>query len=221
LFSHAALYHFHVELPLTSNDTDNSNNKTSEQPVPAFDDWLLRGEAIKKVIVSNDQSYNSTLASYFDGLSNFGYDSESNTFSWSVPFDWNSSKIKDNGQGFVVLEEIIIPKALFNSSNAAPIVPKVNGLAVPVSSFAPDMYSYEDKAVFYYRLNLYQLVNMSSAISKPTPSEMTFTLSQDNNVHIPEFEGSSLSISLIIAIIGSISVIAFSSTRPRMARFGR
>lgn len=210
LFSHAAMYHCHIEVLSAIDDT----NKLSKQEAPTFNLWLSRGEAINEDIIYNGQSYNSTVISYFDRMSNFDFDSNSKTISWSVPFDWNSTKIQNNGQGIFVHQEIIVPKVLFNSSSEVPLVSKVNGLVLTARSLAVEPYRYNDKTVFHFLLNTQDLINMTNAIPKPTPSEMTFTLSQDNDANIPEFEGSSL----MIAIGASISVIVIFA-RFRIARF--
>ncbi|MGH9977949.1 MAG: peptidase, partial [Nitrososphaeraceae archaeon] len=91
---------------------DNPRNIFIPQEAPKFETFLSVGDVYNfKDLQYNGQTFNTTLISYYDQILDFNFDSERGLFSWSMPFYYNLTRLRDNP--IFVHEEIKLPKTLF------------------------------------------------------------------------------------------------------------
>ena len=202
-FQHATVYRFEVEIF----SIDEDNHVLTREEAPRFEYWIARGESLTRAITYDNQSYITTITSYFDTAGNFAFDSGKQAFTWSVPFDWNASrieKIQNRGQLFVH-QDITVPRILIEPDE--PIVATVNGFALSGASIAIEEYKYEDSTVFHFLINRNLILNISGTMPEPAPSEMIFTFSQNTN-EIPEFGISSLILAVTMATVSAFLILA-------------
>jgi hypothetical protein len=169
LFLEGGLYHFRVEIF----GVDNIRNIFTDENIPKFDSWLSVGDVFTENINYQGHSYNTTIISYYDRVRDFNFDDGNQQFTWSMPFDWNTSRIEDTN--IFVHEEVRIPKSLAGIGDASSFTASVNGNPVSGRMLAVDPYSLQQELTLHYLINKNDIINMASKISDDT-SEMTFTL---------------------------------------------
>jgi hypothetical protein len=102
---HGGLLHFRVEI-LTM---DNDGNSFTPQQSPKFDASLSLGDVYQSNWKYQNQNYNTTVISYYDKLNNVNFQPINKLFTWSMPFDYNLTRIKR--QPIFVHEEMRLPKS--------------------------------------------------------------------------------------------------------------
>jgi hypothetical protein len=171
LFLEGGLYHFRVEIF----GVDNIRNIFTDENIPKFDSWLSVGDVFTENINYQGQSYNTTIISYYDRVRDFNFDDGNQQFTWSMPFDWNTSRIEDTN--IFVHEEVRIPKSLAGIGDASSFTATVNGNPISGRMLAVDPYSLQQELTLHYLISKNDIINMASKVSDDT-SEMTFTLAQ-------------------------------------------
>lgn len=83
----------------------------------SFDSVWQVGEINNKTLVFGQRLNNVTAISYYDKIVDFSFDTGRRSFTWGVPFEYNSTRIDDGKVR--VHEEIIIPNDLLKSMNAS------------------------------------------------------------------------------------------------------
>jgi hypothetical protein len=169
LFLQGGLYHFRVEIF----GVDNIRNIFTDENIPKFDSWLSVGDVFTESIDYQGQSYNTTIISYYDRVRDFNFDASNQQFVWSMPFDWNISRIEDTN--IFVHEEVKIPKSLAGIGDASSFTATVNGNPISGRMLAVDPYSSQQELTLHYLINKNDIISMASKVSDDT-SEMTFTL---------------------------------------------
>ena len=120
-FARPGLYNF--EITILGMDTD--NGMPIENPL-VFKAQIVRGGVTDNAVNFRGQLYNVAVVSYYDSINDFLFNPDTNTFSWSIPFDWtnleeliasdendsNSNNSNTNTDALVVHQELIIPKML-------------------------------------------------------------------------------------------------------------
>jgi len=82
-----------------------------------FDTVIQVGEVKDTNFFLNDTKHNVTLISYYDRIRDFSFDPLRKTFSWQIPFEYNTTSIE---RGEVTLhEEIIIHNQMLASMNVS------------------------------------------------------------------------------------------------------
>jgi hypothetical protein len=127
IFSEGGLYHFKVRV--TTIDYDRSFIPDDKQP--EYDGWLSVG-AIENQQVSLDDG-NSVkkpipvqIISYYDELSDFSFDPSTKEMQFTMPFDWNVTRLEANN--IMVHQEVNLPKPSELSSES--YVGTINGMNV-------------------------------------------------------------------------------------------
>jgi hypothetical protein len=169
LFLQGGLYHFRVEIF----GVDNIRNIFTDENIPEFDSWLSVGDVFTEGIDYQGQSYNTTIISYYDRVRDFNFDASNQQFAWSMPFDWNISRIEDTN--IFVHEEVKIPKSLAGIGDASSFTATVNANPISGRMLAVDPFSSQQELTLHYLINKNDIINMASEIPGDT-SEMTFTL---------------------------------------------
>lgn len=124
IFLEGGLYHFIVRI-LTI-DFDRSFIPDDKQPV--YDGWLSVGSTVnEQVSMSDGKQIPIHIISYYDDITDFRFDLARKQMQFTMPFDWNMTRLEKQKQ-VMVHQEITIPK----QSELASIsyVGKVNGIDV-------------------------------------------------------------------------------------------
>ena len=169
LFLEGGIYHLRVEIF----GVDNIRNIFPDENIPKFDSWLSVGDVFTQNVDYQGQPYNTTIISYYDRVRDFSFDASSEQFTWSMPFDWNVSRIEDTN--IFVHEEVRIPKSLAGIGNAASFSATVNGNPISGRMLAVDPYSSQQELTLHYLINKNDIVGMANRIPQGD-SDMTFTL---------------------------------------------
>lgn len=163
------LYHFQIEIF----SIDHDRNIFTPEDAPKFDSYLSVGDITPVNINYNNSQYNATLISYYDQIQNFTFDESQSSLKWTMPFDWNLSRIQE--QNILVHEEIRIPRelSLFNTTrfNAT-----VNGAPLTGRGLAVDPFASPDDITVHFMINKNDLIKLAQ-VNQDKPNVMTFTLS--------------------------------------------
>ena len=192
-------YQVHTEILGVNNDTLQRDSLSGL----TFDYYLSMGMAFSKNISFRGQYYNVTVTSYLNEVNDLDFDQEPKTFSWKMPFDWDSVS-RPNGTALFVHEHITVPKSLEGfSDDASAFNATVNGIPIK-GSMQVDPYSSEQQMVFHYLLNQNHLANISDKMQAQNQTSMDFGLSPGSV--IPEFGSSSAT--MFAAIMAPFMMIA-------------
>ena len=106
IFSEGSLYHFIVRI--TTIDYDRSFIPDDKQPV--YDGWLSVGSTLnQQVSLSDGKQVPIEIISYYDDIKDFKFDPSKKRIQFTMPFDWNTTRLEDQKQ-LMVHQEIAIPK---------------------------------------------------------------------------------------------------------------
>jgi hypothetical protein len=175
LLLEGGLYHLQIEIF----GIDNDRIIFAPDSAPEFDSYLSVGDVSDEEITYQGQRYNTTIISYYDKISDFTFDQDKKTLSWSMPFSWNSSRIKS--VNIFVHEEVRIPKSIKGIGDAVSYDAEVNGHPLSGRMLAVDPYSFEDVMILHYLLNKNDLLSMSQSVPEGS-DKMQFTLAASANV---------------------------------------
>jgi hypothetical protein len=104
IFLEGGLYHFIVRI-LTV-DFDRAILPDDKQPV--FDSWLSIGNTEEQQIIIDGKQLPIQIISYYDKLNAFKYDESKRQMEFTMPFDWNTTRLEKNK--VLVHEEVTVPK---------------------------------------------------------------------------------------------------------------
>jgi hypothetical protein len=126
IFSEGGLYHFKVRI--TTIDFDRSFIPDDKQP--EYDGWLSAG-AVENQRISLSEGNNTNpipiqIISYYDELKDFQFDPITKNMQFTMPFDWNVTRLEKNK--VMVHQEILIPKPSELTANS--YVGTINGMDV-------------------------------------------------------------------------------------------
>lgn len=169
MFLEGGIYHLRIEIL----GIDFIRKLFPDDKVPKFDSWLSVGDVFNQIVEYKGNSYNTTIISYYEQVQDFSFNAEEELFSWSMPFDWDVSRIQ--GTNIFVHEEVKIPKSLAGIGDSFSFVATVNGNRLSSKMLAIDPYSSEQDLTLHYLINKNDIINMAGKVPDGT-SEMTFTL---------------------------------------------
>ena len=122
IFLEGGLYHFIVRIATV--DYDRTMLPDDNQPL--FDGYLSVGNVENYIAAKDGKEIPFKITSYYDKLNNITFDSNATELSFSMPFNWNLSRIKN--VNIFVHEEISVPKSSnFASSGYSGLI---NGMDV-------------------------------------------------------------------------------------------
>src|SRR5574342_827824 len=96
IFLEGGLYHFEIKFI----GIDAAKNIFKQGDEPTFNSFLRVGDVSKKSITYQAKSYDTTIISYYDRITNFKFDESKKIISFSMPFNWDVSRIE--GQNIFV-----------------------------------------------------------------------------------------------------------------------
>jgi len=170
ILKEGGLYHIHMELQ-TINFL---NNLFTPDTAPKFDSYLSVGDISNHTITYSNNSYNSEIISYYDQINNdFSFDSSKLQISYSMPFDWNTTRFQD--RPIFVHEEIHIPKSFKEFTNTPTYVASMNGNPITGRRLIVDPYSLGDTVIAHILLNKIDIENLAKTTPLQTNS-MDFQL---------------------------------------------
>ena len=155
---HGGLYHFHVEIFTMDND----RTIFTPQQAPKFDASLSLGEVYQNNWNYQNQNYNTTVISYYDKLNNVNFQPTNRSFTWSMPFDYNMSRIKQ--QPIFVHEEMRLPKSWRGIGDSTLFNATVNGQPLSGRSLAIDPFSFPDAMVVHYLVNKNDIIKLAEEV---------------------------------------------------------
>ena len=173
IFLEGGLYHFEIKFI----GIDAAKNIFKQGDEPTFNSYLSVGDVSKQSVTFQSKPYDTTIISYYDRIKDFKFDESKKIISFSMPFNWNVSRIE--GQNIFVHEEIQIPKAFKEFADNTSFTAKVNGIPLVGRMLAVDPYSKEDTLILHYLINKNDILEMSKKVSTSTKT-MNFTLSPGN-----------------------------------------
>jgi hypothetical protein len=176
------LYHFHVEIF----GIDNDRNIFVPDNAPKFDSYLSVGDVYHNTWNYQNHDYNTTLISYYDKINNnLNFDPEKKLFSWSMPFNWNLTRIQQ--QPIFVHEEMRLPKSWKGIGDSTQFNATVNGQPLSGRSLAIDPFSFSDAMVVHYLVNKNDILKLAAAQEqqqvKLTSSNGVSSSRSNNNVN--------------------------------------
>jgi hypothetical protein len=124
IFSEGGLYHFIVRV--TTIDYDRSFIPDEKQP--EYDGWLSVGSTLnQQVSLSDGKQIPIQIISYYDDIKDFNFDPSKKQIQFSMPFNWNITRLEDQKQ-LMVHQEVSIPKGSSLDSHSYTGV--INGIDV-------------------------------------------------------------------------------------------
>ncbi len=171
VLTEGGLYHFAVEIF----GIDNVRNIFQPENAPRFDSYLSIGDVYATNLTYGNKNYNSTLVSYYDKVKNFTFEPEELKAEWSMPFDYNVSRIRS--QNIFVHEEIKIPKSFGEFSNSSIFNGTVNGQRLAGRSLAIDPFTSEKALIIHFLLNKNDIIKLAENKALATSNDsMKFTI---------------------------------------------
>jgi hypothetical protein len=124
IFSEGGLYHFIVRI--TTIDYDRSFIPEDKQPI--YDGWLSVGSTVnQQVSLSDGKQIPIQIISYYDDIKDFNFDPSKKQILFTMPFNWNTTRLEEQQQ-LLVHQEVSIPKG---TSLASPsYTGAINGIDV-------------------------------------------------------------------------------------------
>jgi hypothetical protein len=124
IFSEGGLYHFIVRI--TTIDYDRSFIPDDKQPV--YDGWLSVGSTLnQQVSLSDGKQIPIQIISYYDDIKDFNFDPSKKQIQFTMPFNWNVTRLEDQKQ-VMLHQEVSIPKG--NSLDSLSYIGAINGTDV-------------------------------------------------------------------------------------------
>ena len=158
ILTEGGLYHFNMSILAIdyANTLINTNNP------PKFDSYLSVGDISNQDITYQNNSYNTTLISYYDKTSDFKFDESTKQFSWKMPFDWDVNRFQD--RPIFIHEELRVPKSLSAFSDTPTYTASAEGFGLAGRRVIVDPYTVGDYMIVHLFLNKPDLVNMAKSI---------------------------------------------------------
>ena len=171
----AGLYHFEIEIF----GIDHDRNIFAQSDAPRFDSWLSVGDIFNQVVSTGGKSYDLSVTSYYDKINNFNYDQTKKSVSFSMPFNWDTSRLEK--QNIFVHEEIHFPTSFKEFSQAGTYKATVNGFPITGRMLIADPYSMDDTLILHFLLSKENIFDIAKTL-KPGTKTMDFSLSPDNGL---------------------------------------
>ena len=172
ILGEGGLYHINVQLISFQND----KNSFSVDQIPNFDSYLSVGDITNQTISYQNNPYGIQLISYYDKVNNINFDESSKRFTWSMPFDWNTTRFAD--RPIFIHEELHVPKAFKDFSNTPTYSASAQGFALTGRRIIVDPYTQGDNMIVHLFLNKLDIDSIAKTVPAGTTT-MTFTLAPE------------------------------------------
>jgi hypothetical protein len=170
IFVRGGLYHFIVKIETV--DSDYTLLPYDQEPI--YDSWLSIGNTENNQITIDGKQIPVKIISYYDKLSNFGFDNKNMQIKFDMPFNWNVSRI--NNTSIFVHEELYVPKPNAFTANGS-YIGKVNGIDISKNVMLDNTNPRRDVIhVMIPKNNLLQLADQVNKNGQASTGLMKFTL---------------------------------------------
>ena len=172
---------YHIEVRIFG--IDNIRNIFTPENAPRFDSYLSIGDITYHNLTYNGQDYNSTLISYYDEIEGFNFNPQTQQISWSMPFDWNTTRIQE--QNIFVHEEIKLPNAFLEeigaSTSPATFIATVNNQPLTGRALAIDPFTSNDTTIVHYLINKNQILDLGATMTVGSNSSSGSNITNNSN----------------------------------------
>jgi hypothetical protein len=169
----AGLYRLSIKLLSLGTSVDNITLPSSGL---TFNSWLSVADVKIKVVENAKGKNNVTIVSYYDRIINSTFNPEIKTVCWTMPFDWNLSRISH--QNILVHEEVKVPKSLFDAS-PFDFAAFLDGMPLTGRSITIDPYSSVNTTTVHLLLNKQNIVDLLNERTSDLDNDtMSFSLVQ-------------------------------------------
>ncbi|MFZ0404833.1 MAG: hypothetical protein WAL79_03330 [Nitrososphaeraceae archaeon] len=197
VFINPGLYHLSITILGLGNTKD-----VMEVPSSGliFDTWLSVADAKNNIVEYEGTKYNITVISYYDLIDGFSFIPPTKTILWTMPFDWNMSRIKH--QNILVHEEVKVPSSLFNGS-VSQYGASVNDIPIFGRSLTIDPFSSQNNTIVHILINKQDISKfLNQGIINVNDRKMSFKLTLLQSAKLEssselETENGEVSISLV------------------------
>jgi hypothetical protein len=170
IFVRGGLYHFIVRIETV--DSDYTLLPNNQEPI--YDSWLSIGNTVNKQISIDGKQIPIKIISYYDKLSNFGFDNKTMQINFDMPFNWNVSRI--NNTSIFVHQEVTVPKANAFTAKGS-FIGKVNGIDISKDVMVDNTNPQKDVIhVMIPKNNLVRLADQVIKNGQASTGLMKFTL---------------------------------------------
>src|ERR671919_608202 len=178
IFSEGGLYHFIVRI--TTIDFDRLFIPDDKQPV--YDGWLSVGSTVnQQVSLSDGKQIPIQVISYYDDIKDFNFNATKKQIQFTMPFNWNVTRLEDQKQ-LLVHQEVSIPKGTSLASKS--YTGAINGIDVTKNLMVDP--SNSTKNVVHFMLPKPEVVQIAKEVNNngQTTSNglMEFSLAPSANV---------------------------------------
>lgn len=186
LLTDGGLYHIEVRIF----GIDNVRNIFVPENAPKFDSYLSIGDiSYHNLTLQSSQIYNTTLISYYDKIQDFKYDPQTQQISWSMPFDWNTTRIQD--QNIFVHQEIRLPNSLieeqFGSKSVTIFNATVNDQPLIGRALAVDPFTSTTSTIVHYLINKNQILELADVTGSSNSNDTTDSSQQQATIEFMSF----------------------------------
>jgi hypothetical protein len=158
IFSEGGLYHFIVRI--TTIDYDRSLIPDDKQPV--YDGWLSVGSTLnQQVSLSDGKQIPIQIISYYDDIKDFNFDRTKKQIQFTMPFNWNITRLEDQKQ-IMVHQEVSIPKGSSLASQS--YTGAINGIDVTKNLMVDP--SNSTKNVVHFMLPKPEIIQIAEQVNK-------------------------------------------------------
>jgi hypothetical protein len=171
----SGLYHFEIRIF----GIDYDQNIFAERDIKTFNSWLSVGDISEHTVKSGGKSYPVSIISYYDQIENFKFDETKKSISFSMPFDWNTTRFQD--QTIFVHQEVRVPNTFKEFTDTTAYDGKVNGIPAIGRMLILDPYSIEGTSILHFLINKEDILNMAKTIS-PSTKTMDFVVAPASSV---------------------------------------
>jgi len=170
IFVRGGLYHFTVRIETV--DSDYTLLPYNQESI--YDSWLSIGNTENRQISIDGKQVPIKIISYYDKLSDFGFDNKNMQMKFDMPFNWNVSRI--NNTSIFVHEEVTVPKANAFTTKGS-FIGKVNGINISKDVVVDNTNPENDVIhVMIPKNNLVQLADQVNKNGQASTGLMQFTL---------------------------------------------
>ena len=175
----AGLYHFEIEI--FGIDFDKNIFATSDSP--RFDSWLSVADISDETITFDGNTYDTPIISYYDTISNFNFDDTTKSITFSMPFNWDISRLES--QNIFVHQEIHFPNSFTPFTQATSYDAFVNDVPVVGRELIADPYSMDDTLILHYLISKDKILEVANSVSENS-NTMDFKLSPGGSIALDE-----------------------------------
>jgi hypothetical protein len=189
IFLEGGLYHFIVRIVTV--DFDRTILPDDKQPV--FDGWLSIGNTEEKQIIIDGKQLPIQIISYYDRLNAFKFDESKRQMQFTMPFDWNTTRLEKNK--ILVHEEVTVPKPSEFAAKRS-YVGTVNSIDVTKNLVLDDTDPQKD--VIHFMLPKPEVIKIAEHVNNNTGQEssnelMKFTLQPGGGIGAASAAGNNTS----------------------------